>query len=70
MSRNLSVDWSLAKRVSASDLRPGDAIWTAGGEPAVVQEIQFGDAAYIFTTRGTFRRFSKTAPTILRANLP
>ena len=70
MSRNLSVDWSLAERVSASELRPGDAIWTAGGEPAVVQEIQFGDAAYIFTTRGTFRRFNKTAPTILHATLP
>ena len=70
MSRNLSVDWSLAERVSASDLRPGDAILTAGGEPAVVQEIEFGDAAYIFTTRGTFRRFNKTAPTILRATLP
>ena len=62
--------WSLAERVSASELRPGDSIRTAGGEPAVVQEIQFMDAAYIFTTRGTFRRFNKTAPTILRANLP
>ena len=54
MSRNLAVDWSLAKRVSASELRPGDAIWTADGEPAVIQEIQFGDAAYIFTTRARF----------------
>ena len=45
MSRSESVDWSLAKRVSASELRPGDAIWTAGGEPAVVQEIQFGVGA-------------------------
>ena len=70
MSRNLSVDWSLAERVAASELRPGDAIWTADGEPAVIQEIQFGDAAYIFTTKGTFRRFNKTAPTIIRANLP
>ena len=71
MSRSESVDWSLAKRVSASELRPGDAIRTADGEPAVVKEIQFEDgAAYIFTTRGTFRRFNKTAPTILRANLP
>ena len=68
MSRSESVDWSSAKRVSASELRPGDAIWTADGEPAVIQEIQFGDAAYIFTTRGTFRRFNKTAPTILRAD--
>ena len=67
MRRNLAVDWSLAERASASELRPGDAIWTADGEPAVIQEIQFRDAAYIFTTRGTFRRFNKTAPS---ANLP